>query len=91
MKKIFIIFILLLLPNLVYAKANYTYSMPEKLDNTSISENKNNKNAVELKAGCGFNNNKGYIKIKANNKNIVRISTPKISNNSILKLISVTF
>lgn len=91
MNKILIIFILLLLPNFVLAKANYTYYVSENSAITSNSETKENVAPVKLNTNYGFSNNKGYIKIKANNKKVVKISTPKLSNNSVLKLVNVVF
>lgn len=91
MKKILIIFILLLLPNLAHAKANYTYYEADNQEIAGITDQQKESNQVKLKANYGLSNNKCYIKIKANNKQIIKISSPKLSNNSILKLVNVVF
>lgn len=91
MKKILIIFVLLLLPNFAHARANYTYYISE---NTEIISNSNQQTAtkpIKLNSNYGLSNGKCYIKIKANNKNVLRINTPKLSNNNALKLVNIMF
>lgn len=93
MKKVIIlIFILLLMPITAHAK-NYKVIVNDtgNANIISASTEKKDANKRKLKVNTGLSNNKGYIKIKANNGKSVRINTPKISNNQYLKLVNVMF
>lgn len=93
MKKVIIlILILLLMPVTAHAK-NYKVIVNDagNTDIISVSNDKKDANKQDLKINAGLSNNKGYIRIKANNQKAIRISTPKISNNQYLKLVNIMF
>lgn len=93
MKKNIIILLLMLISPVVNAKPNYEYikNDAENVDYTSIVEKQETQKQSKIKVSGGFRSNRGYATIKLNNGRNLHINTPKISNNSVLKLINIGF
>lgn len=89
MKKIFLLVMILLLSNGAYAKS-YKITA-ENTDKQGIESIEKQEKTIKIKVNGGYSNNRGYARIKVNNAHSIRISTPKLSNNAVLKLVNVAF
>lgn len=90
MKKVLIILSLLLIANAAHAGCNYQYDTP-KSNNNNAQITESGVKTSDIKLNGGFNSNRGYVKIKVNNGHSIRLNTPKLSNNSVLKLVNIAF
>lgn len=90
MKKVIVLLMILISPSAI-AQCNYGYTISETPAVSSVSKEIKSIDKQDLTFNTGYSNNKAYVKIKVNNKSAIKISTPRLSNNNILKLVNITF